>query len=105
QELSIAFYGQARTGDLISRTTNDTQLVERAVSTVLSDIAKQPFTLLGMIGLLVYLDWKLAVISLVIFPICILPVAMFGRRVRRSAREGQEKMADLVGILEENVTG
>ena len=105
QELSIAFYGHARTGDLISRTTNDTQLVERAVSTVLSDIAKQPFTLVGMIGLLLYLDWKLAVISLVIFPVCILPVAMFGRKVRRSAREGQEKMADLVGILEENVTG
>lgn len=105
QELSISFYGTSRTGDLISRTTNDTQLVERAVSTVLSDLAKQPFTLIGMIGTLLYLDWKLAVISLVIFPICILPVAMFGRKVRRSAREGQEKMADLVGILEENVTG
>ncbi len=105
QALSMSFYGHSRTGDLISRTTNDTQLVERAVSTVLSDLAKQPFTLIGMIGLLLYLDWKLALISLVIFPICILPVAMFGRKVRRSAREGQEKMADLVGILEENVTG
>lgn len=105
QELSISFYGTSRTGDLISRTTNDTQLVERAVSTVLSDLAKQPFTLIGLIGFLIWLDWKLALISLVLFPICIIPVALFGRRVRKSAREGQEKMADLVGILEENITG
>ncbi len=105
QDLSLSFYGHSRTGDLISRTTNDTQLVERAVSTVLSDLAKQPFTLMGMIGLLLYLDWRLAFISLVVFPVCILPVAMFGRKVRRSAREGQEWMADLVSILEENVTG
>lgn len=105
QDLSISFYGASRTGDLISRTTSDTQLVQSAVSGVLSDLAKQPFTLIGMIGTLLYLDWKLAVISLVIFPICILPVATFGRKVRRSSREGQEKMADLVSILEENVTG
>ncbi|MBW7908447.1 MAG: ATP-binding cassette domain-containing protein [Kiritimatiellae bacterium] len=105
QDLSISFYGTNRTGDLISRTTNDTQMVQQSVSGVLSDLAKQPFTLIGMIGTLIYLDWKLALISLVLFPVCILPVATFGRKVRRSAREGQEKMADLVDILEENAVG
>lgn len=105
QDLSISFYGASRTGDLISRTTNDTQLITSSVSSVLSDLAKQPFTLIGMIGVLLYLDWKLAFISLVLFPVCIIPVATFGRKVRRSSREGQEQMADVVGILEENVTG
>ncbi|MCS6771191.1 MAG: ABC transporter transmembrane domain-containing protein [Kiritimatiellae bacterium] len=105
QELSIAFYGANRAGDLISRTTNDTQMVERAVSTVLADLARQPFTFLGLVGFLLWLDWKLAVISLALFPICILPVALFGRRVRRASREGQERMADLVSILEETIAG
>lgn len=105
QELSISFYGANRAGDLISRTTNDTQMVERAVSTVLADLARQPFTLLGLVGFLLWLDWKLALISLALFPICIVPVALFGRRVRRASREGQERMADLVSILEETISG
>jgi subfamily B ATP-binding cassette protein MsbA len=105
QALSLGFFGQARTGDVISRTTNDTQLVERAVAVVLSDLAKQPFTLIGLIGFLIWTNWHLAVVSLVVFPICILPVALFGRKVRRSSREGQQKMADLVSILEENILG
>lgn len=105
QDLSMGFFGRAKTGDIISRTTNDTSLVERAVAIVLSDLAKQPATLVGLIGFLVWLNWQLAMVSLVLFPICILPVALFGRRVRRSAREGQQKMADLVSIIEENILG
>ncbi len=105
QDLSIGFFGRAKTGDVISRTTNDTALVERAVAIVLNDLAKQPFTLMGLIGFMIWLNWQLALVSLVVFPICIIPVALFGRRVRRSAREGQQKMADLVSILEENILG
>lgn len=105
QQLSLNFFGRVKTGDLISRTTNDTALVERAVAVVLSDLAKQPFTLCGLIGFLIWLNWHLALISLVLFPICILPVALFGRKVRRSSREGQQKMADLVSIIEENIIG
>ncbi len=105
QALSLAFFGRTKTGDLISRTVSDTQLVQSAVANVMSDLAKQPFTLIGLIGFLVWLDWGLALVSLVLFPICIIPVALFGKKVRRSSREGQEKMADVVSILEEAVTG
>jgi len=105
QELSVGFYSSSKTGELISRTVNDTALVERAVAAVLSDLAKQPFTLMGLIGYLIWLDWRLAAISLLVFPVCIMPVALFGRRVRKSAREGQEKMADMVSILEETIVG
>jgi subfamily B ATP-binding cassette protein MsbA len=105
QDLSVGYYNSTKTGELISRTVNDTAMVERAVAAVLSDLAKQPFTLVGLIGYLVWLDWRLAAISLLVFPVCILPVALFGRKVRKSAREGQEKMADLVSILEETIVG
>ena len=105
QELSLGFFGRIKTGDVISRITNDTALVERAVAVVLGDLAKQPFALLSAIGYLVYLDGRLALISLVLFPICIIPVALFGRKVRRSAREGQQRVADLVSIIEENILG
>ncbi len=105
QELSLGFFGRIKTGDIISRITNDTALVERAVAVVLGDLAKQPFVLLSAIGYLIYLDGRLALIGLVLFPICIIPVALFGRKVRRSAREGQQRVADLVSIIEENILG
>ncbi len=105
QELSLSFFTQSRTGELISRTSNDTSLVERAVSTVLADLLQQPFVLVGAAGYLVWLDWKLAVASLVVFPVCLIPIVIFGRRVRRYAREGQERLADLVSLLQETISG
>ncbi|MBM4156872.1 MAG: ATP-binding cassette domain-containing protein [Lentisphaerae bacterium] len=105
QDLSLSFFTQSRTGELISRTSNDTSLVERAVSTVLADLLQQPFVLVGAAGYLIWLDWKLAFASLVVFPVCLVPIAVFGRRVRRYAREGQQRLADLVSLLQETIGG
>jgi subfamily B ATP-binding cassette protein MsbA len=104
-DLSVLYFTRSRTGELISRTTNDTMLVQRAVSNVIGSLAREPFVLIGAIAYLVWLDWKLALASLVLFPICIVPVALFGRRVRRAAREGQQKLADLVTLLQETIVG
>jgi len=104
-ELSLLYFTRSRTGELISRTTNDTLMVQRAVSTVIGDMVREPFVLIGAIVYLFFLDPALSFASLVLFPICIIPVALFGRRVRKASREGQEKMADIVSILEESVTG
>lgn len=105
QDLSLSFFTQSRTGELISRTSNDTSLVERAVSTVLADLLQQPFVLIGAAGYLMWLDGKLALASLVVFPVCLIPIVIFGRRVRRYAREGQERLADLVSLLQETISG
>jgi len=105
QDLSLEFFTQTRTGELISRVSNDTMLVERAVSTVLADLMQQPLVLVGAAAYLVWLDWALAVASLVVFPVCLIPIIAFGRRVRRHAREGQERLADLVALLQETLTG
>ena len=103
--LSLEYFSGARTGELISRVINDTAQVERAVSTVLVDLVKQPWALLSAAGFLLWVDARLAGISLLLFPLCIVPVVHFGRRVRRAAREGQERMADLTAIVQESVAG
>lgn len=105
QDLSLLFFTRARTGELISRTTNDTAMIERAVSTVLADLIREPFTLAAMVGFVFWLDFRLALISMVLFPVCIIPVALFGRRVRRFTREGQQQLADMVSVLQENTGG
>ncbi|MDD4736142.1 MAG: ABC transporter transmembrane domain-containing protein [Kiritimatiellae bacterium] len=104
-DLGLNYFTQSRTGELISRTTNDSMMVQRAVSNVIGDLIREPFVLIFMIGYLMYLNWQLSIASLVLFPICIVPVALFGRRVRRASREGQQKLADLVTILQETIAG
>ena len=104
-DLGLNYFTQSRTGELISRTTNDSMMVQRAVSTVIGDLIREPFVLIFMIGYLLYMNWQLSIASLVLFPICIVPVALFGRRVRHASREGQQKLADLVSILQETIAG
>jgi ATP-binding cassette, subfamily B, bacterial MsbA len=104
-ELSMAYFTKTRTGELMSRTLNDTMAVEKAVSSVVGDMAKCPFEAAASVAVLVWLDWKLALVGLALFPVAVLPMAFFGRRVRRFSREGQEKLADLMSVMQESVAG
>ncbi len=104
-QLSMGYFTRSRSGELMSRITNDTMLVQNAVSTFIGDLIREPFVLIGAAGYVVWLNWKLAVLSLIVFPICVLPVAHFGRKVRRAAREGQARLANLAAILQEALSG
>ncbi len=103
--LPLGYFSRNRTGELISRTTNDSTMADHAVSVVVEDLAKEPLTLIFMVGWLFWIDPLLAVASIVLFPVCIVPVALFGRRVRRFTHEAQQRIADVVSILQETLTG
>ncbi len=105
QNLSARFFSRSKTGELISRTINDSMMVERAVSVVIGDLVQQPFALIGAVWVLFALDARLAFAAMILFPICIVPIAIFGRRVRRYAKHGQERMADLTSIMQETMGG
>ena len=103
--LPMLYFTGSRTGELMSRTLNDTQLVERGISEVICDLVQQPFVLIAAAAALFMIDIRFALISIVIFPICILPIVLFGRRIRRHARAGQERIADLSSIQQEAIGG
>lgn len=103
--LPMLYFTGSRTGELMSRTLNDTQLIERGITEVICDLVQQPFVLLGAAAYLFFIDLKLAAISLAIFPVCILPIAIFGKRVRRHSKAGQERIADLSSIQQEAIAG
>ena len=105
QRLSVAFFNNSRTGDMISRTVADTQLLQNAVTNVITDAIRQPIILLMMFGYIVYEEWRLAVFSLVLVPLCAIPIYVIGRRVRRIAREGQQRLADLTSVMQESLSG
>ena len=104
-DLSVSYFSKRRTGELIARTTNDTMLIERAVSTVITDLAKQPLTLVCMAVWLFIVDARLAAASFIVFPVCLVPIGIFGRKVRRNSQRAQERIADVVSILQETITG
>ena len=103
--LPMLYFTGSRTGELMSRTLNDTQLIERGITEVICDLVQQPFVLLGAAAYLFFIDLRLAAISLAVFPVCILPIAIFGKRVRRHSKAGQERIADLSSIQQEAIGG
>ncbi|MBM3888779.1 MAG: ABC transporter ATP-binding protein [Verrucomicrobia bacterium] len=105
QTLSLDFYTQTRIGDMMSRVTNDSEVVRRSVSVSLADLLREPFSIIGLLGTLFWYDWKFTMMALVVFPLCVVPIGIYGRKVRRATRRTQENLAELTGLLHENFTG
>jgi subfamily B ATP-binding cassette protein MsbA len=105
QSLSLDFFSGARTGELISRVTNDVGLVQHALAGVIEDLLKQPFTLVFVFGALLYTDWKLTLSAAVLFPVCVLPILIYGRKIRKASRAAQQHQASLVSVLHEALVG
>ncbi|MCC5843029.1 MAG: ABC transporter ATP-binding protein [Verrucomicrobia bacterium] len=105
QRLQLGFYSRHSSGELISRVTNDTMQVQHAVSGVVNDIVQQPITLMFALGFMIKTDPVLALLSLVVFPVCVAPVIIFGRKVRKYSRQSQEFLAELSSVVQENVSG
>jgi len=105
QSLSLDFYSTAPTGNLISRVTNDVGLVQQAISNVVEDVIKQPVTLVCVLAWLLYTDWRLTLATLVLFPICLIPILVYGRRTRKASRASQAHQATLVSVLHEAIAG
>ncbi len=105
QRLQLGFYNRHSSGELISRVTNDTMQVQHAVSGVVADIVQQPITLVAALVFMIKTDPVLALFSLVVFPLCVAPVIIFGRKVRKYSKQSQEFLADLASVVQENVSG
>ena len=102
---SSHFFYNHTTGNLISRITNDIEKIQFAFSTNLADALKQTLTLLIFLGILFYLDWKLALIIFLAAPLIVLPSRILGQFVRRLSRASQEKLGQVAEILQESISG
>src|ERR1700741_5164358 len=102
---SMDFFNQMRSGFLISRITNDTRVVQNALTAVSSDIFKQPMTIVGAIIVLLLMDWKLTVVTLILFPTCLLPLRIYGRRARKAMQGQFEGMGEMVVTMQETFAG
>jgi len=105
QNLSLGFFNRASTGDLIARITNDTQVLYGIVGSSFASMVKDPVTIFCLLGYQLSTQPTLTFISIVVFPVCLVPIIIYGRKVRKSARAVQEYNAELTNLMHESFTG
>lgn len=99
--LSLAEHDEKRTGDLISRVTSDIEAIQAFVTTALLGILTNALTLLGIIGVMLYLNWRFTLISLSVAPVLFAVVYFFTRRIKKASRDVRKKESELISIVEE----
>ena len=102
---SLEFFNRERSGNLISRVANDTRTAQVALTSISSDLIKQPLTVISAFAVLLHLDWKFTIVSLFLFPISIVPIVYYGKKVRRQGKFEEERIGSMMSILQESFAG
>ena len=104
QWLSLAEHDKSRTGDLITRVTSDIEVVQDFINSALLGILVNVMTLVGMIGVMFYLNWRFTLIALSVSPVLFLVVYYYTRRIKRASRAVRKKESELLSLVEEVLT-
>ncbi len=103
--LPISFFHHTPTGELISRVVNDATLIQMAVSRAIVGILKDLLQVFGLLFVIFYLNWQLALISLIFMPMAVVPILHFGKKFRKLSITNQQTVAEVSNILHETITG
>jgi len=99
--LSLAEHDEKRTGDLISRVTSDIEAVQDFITSALLGMLVNSLTLVGMVGVMLYINWRFTLIALSIVPVLFLVVFFFTKRIKKASREVRQKQSELLTIVQE----
>lgn len=101
QRLSLAYHDNKRTGDLISRATVDIESIQSFIATGLLAIAIDGVTIVGMIGVMFFLNWKFTLIALSVIPPLFLVIYSFTRKIKAASREVRKKEGEIASFVAE----
>lgn len=105
QALSLGFFTRRRTGEIISRLTNDVTAIQKIATGIPVDLAKHTVTLFGGLGILFYMNWKLCLITLAVIPFLVIVAKFFGKNLKKLSTKLQDSLAENSTLLEEVVSG
>ncbi len=105
QRLSLRFYEDKQTGQLMSRVINDTDLFEQLISHAVPDVIVNIITLFGVSAVLFTLNWRLTLLSMLPIPLVIMSLQVYARYVRPAFRERQQELGNLNALLNDNLSG
>ncbi|MBV9341039.1 MAG: ABC transporter ATP-binding protein, partial [Acidobacteria bacterium] len=101
QRLSLAFHDQKRTGDLISRVTDDIEAIQTFITNGLLGVLINAMTIVGMLGVMFYLNWRFTLIALSVVPVLFSFVYIYTRRIKKASREVRKKEGEITSVVEE----
>jgi len=104
-KLPMSFFKKEKTGDLISRITNDVNVVQQSISVVFLNLIREPLTILVFLGIAISISPKLTLFSLIIVPVSVLIIVWIGLKLRKQSTVIQEKLADITSVLHETISG
>lgn len=105
QDLPLSFFHRETTGALMSRIINDVNFVRDMVSSTITGSLRDCFTIIGLVVVLIFQIWYLALFALLVLPAAFIPIVIFGKKVRRTSTGCQEEMADISSFLHETFAG
>lgn len=105
QTLSLSFFDRTPTGVLMARITNDVNSIQGAVSNAVTGMIKDIFTAVGLIGVVFYRDWFLALVAILVFPLAVYPFVRFSRTLRKISKRTLETIAYISTFLQETIVG
>jgi subfamily B ATP-binding cassette protein MsbA len=102
---SASYFDNTATGKIMTRLTSDVDKVQEAVSGSMKDFIQEAFTLLALLAFVFITDWHLAIVSFVIAPLAVVPLATFSKYLKKRGKQNQVKMSHIYDLLHEMITG
>ena len=103
--LPLGFFTDERKGDVMARMTNDVQEIENSVMSSLDMLVKNPILIIVTLGSMIFLSWQLTVFVLILLPVMGLIIGRVGKSLKKRSLKGQNKLGDIVSIIEEDISG
>ena len=102
---NLAFFTSESSGNLLSRIVNDVYMIQYAVTQALTGLIQHVFTVIGLVGVVFYLNYKLALVAIVVFPVAVYPLYYFSRKMRKYSRETQKSYSSMSEAILEGLKG
>ncbi|SHI57319.1 ATP-binding cassette, subfamily B, MsbA [Malonomonas rubra DSM 5091] len=104
-ELSMGYFSRTPSGTLVSRIINDVGMLQKSAVDEIVVVVRETLTLVGLVGLLFYNDWRLAVLAFTVLPLAIFPASHIGRQIKKYVRKSLANIGVLTSILHESFSG
>ncbi len=103
--MNVGYFSDQRKGDIMSKITSDVMIVQFCITNTLQVAFREPFLIIGYVALMVGISWQLTVFSILYLPVVGILIGSIVKRLRHPAQRGQERMGDMVSVMEESLSG
>ena len=103
--MNVGYFSDQRKGDIMSKITSDVMIVQFCITNTLQVAFREPFLIIGYVSLMVGISWQLTAFSILYLPVVGVLIGSIVKRLRHPAQRGQERMGDMVSVMEESLSG